>query len=92
MHFEIYKRRRDVGAIFHGHDQQLTARAALLGMPETEEFRPPGTPELLAQVMAILDDEPFLVMKKHGFLSFGRSMDEAGNQALEMKQKLESLP
>jgi L-fuculose-phosphate aldolase len=91
MHFEIYKRRPDVGAIFHGHDQQITAHAALLDVPETAEFRPPGTPDLLAQVMAILDDKPFLVMKKHGFLSLGRSMDEAGNQAFEIKKKLEEL-
>jgi L-fuculose-phosphate aldolase len=89
MHFEIYKRRPDVAAIFHGHDQQITAHAALLAVPETEEFRPPGTPELLAQVMAILGQEPFLVMKKHGFLSFGPTMDQAGNQALEIKKKLE---
>jgi L-fuculose-phosphate aldolase len=92
MHFEIYKRRPDVGAIFHGHDKDLTARAALLAVPETEEFRPPGTPELLAQVMAILDEEPFLVMKNHGFLSFGPAMDEAGNQALKMKKRVADIP
>jgi ribulose-5-phosphate 4-epimerase/fuculose-1-phosphate aldolase len=90
MHFEIYKRRPDVAAIFHGHDQQITAQAALLDVPETEEFRPPGTPELLDQVMAILNDQPFLVMKKHGFLSFGPNMEEAGNQALEIKKNLQS--
>jgi hypothetical protein len=28
-------------------------------------------------------------MKKHGFLSFGPNMEEAGNQALEIKKKLE---
>jgi ribulose-5-phosphate 4-epimerase/fuculose-1-phosphate aldolase len=88
MHFEIYRRRPDVGAIFHGHDTEITAHAALLAVPETPEFRPPGTPELLAQVMTILDDVPFLVMKNHGFLSFGRSMEEAGSQALEIKRKL----
>ena len=91
MHFEIYNRRPDVAAIFHGHDKQITARAALLDLPETEEFRPPGTPELLAQVMAILDEEPFLVMKNHGFLSLGPTMDEAGNQALQIREKLGGL-
>ena len=81
-----------MGAIFHGHDKESTARAALLAVPETEEFRPPGTPELLAQVMAILDEEPFLVMKNHGFLSFGPAMDEAGNQALKMKKRVADIP
>ena len=88
MHFEIYKQRGDVGAIFHGHDKQLTAQAALLELPETEMFQPPGTPELLAQVMKILGNEDFVVMKNHGFLSFGRTMDEAGKRALRIKSQL----
>ncbi len=88
MHFEIYKRRGDVGAIFHGHDREITAHASLLDLPQTEKEEASGTPELLAQVMKILHDENFLVMKNHGFLSLGRTMDEAGDLALRIKEEL----
>jgi ribulose-5-phosphate 4-epimerase/fuculose-1-phosphate aldolase len=88
MHFEIYKRRGDVGAIFHGHDREITAHASLLDWPQTEKEEASGTPELLAQVMKILCDDNFLVMKNHGFLSLGRTMDEAGNLALRIQREL----
>jgi L-fuculose-phosphate aldolase len=90
IHFEIYKRRGDVGAIFHGHDREITAHASLLDVPQTEHERPPGTLELLDEVIKILDRENFLVMKNHGFISLGRDMDEAGNLALHVKKNHEN--
>jgi len=88
MHFEIYRRRTDVGAIFHGHDRQITAHATLLELRETELEKPSGTPELLEQVIRILDHENFVVMKNHGFLSLGCTMDEAGQRAIEIKSTI----
>jgi ribulose-5-phosphate 4-epimerase/fuculose-1-phosphate aldolase len=88
MHFAIYEARPDVEAIFHGHDRALTAHAALLGVPETEQEEPSGTPELMEQVMRILGQQPFVVMRNHGFLSLGHSMDDAGRRALELKNTL----
>jgi ribulose-5-phosphate 4-epimerase/fuculose-1-phosphate aldolase len=88
LHFEIYLRRPDVGAIFHGHDRPVTAQAASLGLPETAEEKPSGSVELLQQVMNILGDEEFLVMKNHGFLALGRTMDEAGQLALRIKNTI----
>lgn len=88
LHFAIYSRRGDVEAIFHGHDKEITAAAAGLGLPETRREEPFGTTELLAQVLDILGDEDFLVMKNHGFLSFGRTMEEAGRRALTVKNRI----
>ena len=88
MHFEIYKQRGDVDAIFHGHDKEITDHGSLLDLPETEKFEPAGTTELLREVMKVLHNENFLVMKYHGFLALGRTMDEAGNLTLEIKQKI----
>ena len=87
MHFEIYRRRADVGAVFHGHDRQITDSAALLGLPVTTREEPSGTLELIEEVMKILDRGNFLVMQNHGFLSLGRDMDEAGNLALQIREK-----
>ena len=91
MHYEIYNRRRDIGAIFHGHDPEITAGAALLGLPETAQEALPGTIELLEQVMKILHDGNFLVMKNHGFLAFGKTMGAAGNLAMKIKNDLAAM-
>lgn len=91
MHHEIYKRRNDVNAVFHGHDKEITLNAKLLGVPETGKEELPGTTELMREVMKILGENNFIVMKNHGFLSLGKNMDEAGNQALAIKEKLSIL-
>lgn len=88
MHYEIYTARKDVGAIFHGHDRKITSCACLLGLPETAKEKPPGTVALLKEVVKILDKENFLIMKNHGFLALGKSMNEAGNLALQTKKKV----
>jgi ribulose-5-phosphate 4-epimerase/fuculose-1-phosphate aldolase len=88
MHYEIYRHRPEVMAIFHGHDRQITAAAAVLGVPETAVEQLSGTPELLAEVMQILGRATFVVMKNHGFLSLGRTMDEAGQQAIAFQNQI----
>ncbi|MCX6993687.1 MAG: class II aldolase/adducin family protein [Kiritimatiellaeota bacterium] len=87
LHYEIYRRRPDVGAIFHGHNKEITANIRLLGLPETGKEALPGTAELLGEVMKILDKANFLVMKNHGFLALGKTMAEAGNLALRIREK-----
>lgn len=91
MHYKIYKSRKDVGAVFHGHDREITAGAELLRVPETSREELPGTVELMRQVMRILGNNNFIVMKNHGFLSLGRDMDEAGDLALNIKKKINTL-
>jgi len=84
LHFAIYHQRKDVNAIFHGHSQEVLSCAGKLKIPQTEKEEPYGTIELIQRVLEVLDDESFLVMKNHGFISLGRSMKEAGETALQM--------
>lgn len=88
MHYQIYARRNDIGAVFHGHDMAIIENAAALGLPETAREERSGTPELLNEVMKILRNENFIVMKNHGFLSLGRTMEDAGLQALQIKYRI----
>lgn len=88
MHYEIYERRSDVGAIFHGHDQEIVQGAAAAGLPVTAREEPAGSPELLNEVVKRLYDGCFIVMKNHGFLSLGETMDDAGSLALRIKQAI----
>ena len=89
MHFEIYKRRGDVGGQFStGMIGKSPPMPRFLGVPETKTMELSGTTELLLQVLDVLGGENFLVMKDHGFLSLGRTMDEAGNLALRIKREI----
>jgi len=38
-------------------------------------------------VLDVLGNADFLIMKKHGFISLGRSMEEAGRRAIEVHQR-----
>ncbi|GAI74016.1 unnamed protein product [marine sediment metagenome] len=87
LHFAIYNRRKDVNAIFHGHSREILACPDKLKIPETKQKAPHGSIELAQSVLEILDDEFFLVMKDHGFISIGKTMKEAGELTLEMYKK-----
>jgi ribulose-5-phosphate 4-epimerase/fuculose-1-phosphate aldolase len=87
LHFAIYNRRKDVNAVFHGHSEEILAHHDKLNIPETKQKAPHGSIELVQSVLEIVDDEFFLVMKDHGFISIGKTMKEAGELALEMYKK-----
>jgi ribulose-5-phosphate 4-epimerase/fuculose-1-phosphate aldolase len=87
LHFAIYNRRKDVNAIFHGHSEEILAHPDKLNIPETKQKAPHGSIELIQSVLEIVDDEFFLVMKDHGFISIGKTMKEAGELALRMRER-----
>lgn len=91
LHYRIYQIRSDVNAIFHGHDEEITKHAKEIEAVETEEWHPYGTIELVKSVENVLGESNFIVIKQHGFISLGRSMEEAGRRALAMKKKAEEI-
>jgi methylthioribose-1-phosphate isomerase len=89
VHASIYNERKDIQAIFHGHSSEISLRAKELGIPETKKEEPYGTIELVNAILEILDYNSFIEMKNHGFISLGKTLDEAGNLALEYMRKCE---
>ncbi|MBR9676712.1 class II aldolase/adducin family protein [Candidatus Woesearchaeota archaeon] len=87
VHAAVYNTRPNVQAVFHGHCQVITERAADLGIPVTLEEAPYGTVELVNRVLEVLEDHNFVEMKNHGFLALGKSLDEAGNISLDFLNK-----
>lgn len=87
VHYAIYRERPDVGAVFHGHSPEILASANALGVPETEREMPYGTLGLVEEVLKVLNRENFLIMKNHGFLSLGETMQEAGELAMRMHRQ-----
>jgi len=83
LHYAIYQMRPDVNAIFHGHCDTLLNNPKP-ATPITKNEAPYGTQELVSQVLQVLQNNNYLLIKNHGFLSLGANMNIAGNQVLEM--------
>ncbi len=88
MHAGIYAARPEVDAVFHGHSEKLLAEAERLGLPVTEREQPYGTPELVAEILCVLDGHKLVILRQHGFVSLGGTMEEAGRNAEEMLKRL----
>lgn len=89
LHYMIYRERKDVNAIFHGHCEKLLKYGDKMGIPVTLKEESYGTIELTKSVLEVIDDNNFLVMKGHGFISLGPSMDKAGKLALTVLKSLD---
>ena len=87
LHDAIYKKRKDVNAVFHGHCADILKWAPRLGIPETCAEEPYGTPALAESVCRILDGHEFLIIKNHGFISLGKDLRQAGRRALRILKK-----
>jgi len=91
MHYLIYKTRKEVNAVFHGHNDAIIMNAEKLGFPVTEKEHEPGTIELAKEVLKVLGNKNLVALKNHGFVSLGRTMKEAGELALAtLKRSKES--
>lgn len=90
LHYLIYKKRRDINAVFHGHCKKILALAGDSSVTETKKEEPSGSLELAERVAEILGKNKFILMKNHGFVSLGRNMEEAGNIALRMHKRAKS--
>jgi ribulose-5-phosphate 4-epimerase/fuculose-1-phosphate aldolase len=83
FHHAIYRTRKDVQAVFHGHSREILKCVDKLNLPETREKAPYGSLELVRSIMEVLGNSNFVLIRKHGFISLGATMKEAGERAVE---------
>jgi len=88
LHYMIYRERKDVNAVFHGHCEKILNNVDKLDMPSTLKEQPYGTIELAQSVLDVMGKNNFLIIKDHGFISLGENMDKAGESALKVLRKL----
>lgn len=91
MHCLIYNTRFEVNAIFCGNDPFIVKHAKELKLVETKNETSPGTLELANEVLDVLENNNFIVIKNYGFISLGRNMKEAADQAMKIHQKTATL-
>jgi len=77
LHFGIYRIRDEVNVVFHGHSKYILDNVEKLGIPQTENEEEFGTLELVDEVLELASEHDFFVMRNHGFVALGKSMEEA---------------
>ena len=91
MHYLIYNTRFEVNAIFCGNESLIVKHAKKLKLVETSEELPSGSVELANEVLDVLGNNNFIVIKNYGFVSLGKTMKEAGDLVLKIHKKAASL-
>ena len=91
LHNEIYDRRNDINSVFHGHSEDFLKCGDKLSLPITKEEKEAGTIELMREVVKVLDNNNFILVRKHGFISLGDSIGSAGNLAVKRFNQLQRI-
>ncbi|WNZ29966.1 MAG: class II aldolase/adducin family protein [Candidatus Bathyarchaeota archaeon] len=91
MHFLIYQTRKDVNAIFHGHNKSILINANKLGVPVTENEQDFGSIKLAKEALKVLGENNLVALRNHGFVSVGKTMREAGELALATLKHSEEM-
>lgn len=91
LHYAIYNKRPEVMAILHGHCEAITDNASKIGIVTTKEFVESGTHKIIDSVLEVLDHHYFIEIKDHGFIAMGKTIDEAGQLALDMMTKASTI-
>ena len=89
MHSAIYELRPEINAVFHTHDQLVVDLADELEMPCTEGEQARGSYELAKEairVFSLTRDIRYVVLRNHGIISLGKTMEEAGRLAEVMNK------
>ena len=90
IHHVIYKTRNDVNVIFHGHFNELLQNYSRIGLVSTKKFAHYGTIELVESLLEVLEQNNFIILKEHGFISLGKNIDKSGELILEINRKLQN--
>lgn len=89
IYWDLFQKIPWVNVILHGHDVFSTKHADFLAkkfkeVSVTRRCRDYGTKEFKDEVLsALTKDTSYLVAKKHGFFSFGKTFEEAGVRAIK---------
>ena len=91
LHFEVYQKRPDCQAIIHGHDASTMAKAHELKLPVTDRSAATPSVDLITEVCQLVRNHDYVLLRDHGFLALGRSIDEAGELVRRLCARARSL-
>ncbi len=89
LHHLLYQSQPHIQAILHGHSNLFLEYAGALNILSTQTFYPYGTRELAESAMEIINiTSRFIILKDHGFIALGESIEEAGKTTLQYFSEL----
>lgn len=91
LHWQIYKTRPEINSIFHGHSELFLSVSKKIKWIETKNAVPYGSLDLVKEVINVLGDNKFVIIKNHGFLSLGKTISEAWNITFNKLQEAKKL-
>ena len=91
LHFRLYQSRPDIQAVFHGHDPNTLAQAHELRVPMTETSAVVSSLALIEEACQLALQTNYVLLRDHGFLALGRTLDEAGELARTWCARARSL-
>ena len=82
MHAFIYRKRKDINAIIHFHNDVLLKKlkSSASQIPSTKKELPYGSQILAKEIVSSLGKNNFLIIKSHGFLATGKTPEAALNE------------
>lgn len=90
LHSQIYEVLPEINTIFHVHDSQVMQKAERLGVVVTSLEKEAGSQELAQEAVILLRSNKairYLILKNHGIVALGESMDDAGKLVEGMNRK-----
>jgi len=90
MHLRIYAARPDIHAILHGHDPSTLAKAGALHLPMTQRSANASSRELVEEVVSLAGENDYLLLRDHGFIALGPTIDEAGELVRSLNARARS--
>jgi len=102
FHLAVYKKRPEIEAVFHTHPLVATTlySAGMRLKPITLEFAlyiegslvvipfmPPGSKKLAEEVKKAAESSDLIIMKKHGLITMGESLQEAYLRAIIVERE-----
>jgi len=91
MHYAIYENRPEINAIFHGHSPEILKYAEHFNFPVTKIEEEYGTAKLIDEMLKILKDNNFIILKNHGFISLGKDIETAGKNVYIILEKINNI-
>ena len=89
LHDCLYQNYDKVNAVLHGHSELINRWADMLMIPTTATFYDYGTSELADSALEIFSmKDTIIILKDHGFVAAGSSIEEAGCLVLEKYRRL----
>lgn len=95
LHSQIYEAQSDVNAIFHVHDSLVMSQVEKLSIPVTSVEKEAGSQELAQEAINLLKlniDIRYFVLRNHGVIALGATINEAGQLVEETRRKVGKLP